>query len=272
MGERRAKEADARSVAFEMTDRCIYCGGATQATTVDHCPPRAMFSQRKWPEGYVFPACAPCNAEAKDAEQWVSLLARVNSGPSLQNEEEEQALKKLGKFLLKPDVLRSMTLSAAKKRAAARRAQIAVGPGETFAELPLLAVPPDAQRAVDYFAKKIAKALHFKHTRKVVPPAASIKHRWFTNFNHIEGEVPPEIFTIPTGVPSLKRTNVKLSDQFNYLYTGSVDGTLGMYTIEFRQSFCICVMVAFEPGILDRLDDAVDQPNGANEGLLGEQS
>jgi len=181
-------------------------------------------------------------------------------------------MKKLGGSLLKPAVLHSMRMSAVRKRAAARRARMALGPGETFAELPLLAVPPEAQRAVDYFAKKIAKALHFKHTQKVVPLTASIKHRWFTNYNHIEGKVPQEIFTIPTGVPTLTRTNVKLTDQFNYLYIVSVDGTVGMYTIEFRQSFCICVMVAFEPGILDRLDDAVDQPNGANGGVSREQS
>lgn len=34
MGERRVREADARSVALELTDRCIYCGGAKRGTTV----------------------------------------------------------------------------------------------------------------------------------------------------------------------------------------------------------------------------------------------
>ena len=50
---------------------CIFCGGDTPATTQDHVPSRQLFSQRWWPEGYVFPACTGCNR----AEQVVSLLA-----------------------------------------------------------------------------------------------------------------------------------------------------------------------------------------------------
>jgi len=36
---------------------CCFCGGSRAAETGDHVPGRAIFLERKWPEGYLFPAC-----------------------------------------------------------------------------------------------------------------------------------------------------------------------------------------------------------------------
>jgi hypothetical protein len=50
-----------REEFFTKNPWCIFCGGTVAATTVEHCPPRAMFDNKEWPEGYAFPACASCN-------------------------------------------------------------------------------------------------------------------------------------------------------------------------------------------------------------------
>lgn len=258
MGEQRRKDANARSVAFAKTDRCIYCGGFVPATTVDHCPPRAMFSNRQWPEGYVFPACQPCNAEAKEAENWVAFMARINSGPGFDEQAEADEMFRIARPILKPEVIRSMSMSGLDKKAIARRIGVTKELGKTYADIPLIKVPKEAKNAIDYFSRKVVKALHFEHTKRVVPVDAAIKRRWFTNYNEMEGKIPPEIFTIPTGIPTLERTKVNLSRQFNYLYTVSAEGDLGVYTIEFRQSFCIFVMVAFNPDIVSKWEDSED--------------
>jgi hypothetical protein len=36
---------------------CAFCGGHATATTVEHCPPRALFQDRRWPESFEFPCC-----------------------------------------------------------------------------------------------------------------------------------------------------------------------------------------------------------------------
>lgn len=36
---------------------CAFCGGKNAATTIEHCPPRAMFEYRSLPEGFEFPSC-----------------------------------------------------------------------------------------------------------------------------------------------------------------------------------------------------------------------
>src|ERR1017187_879161 len=57
---------------------CCYCGGNTPTATEDHWPSRAIFNQRQWPEGYVFPACEQCNAATADDETLFAMLCRIN--------------------------------------------------------------------------------------------------------------------------------------------------------------------------------------------------
>ena len=252
MGEARIKEASAKEVAFSKTNMCVFCGGTTQATTVDHCPPRAIFSRRQWPEGYVFPACMACNAGSKLAENWVALLSRLHPDADMDDEYSRPELEKLARPLLTPHVLRSMELSVVRKRQLARRAGIRPAAGETFADLPMIAIPEPATLAIPVFARKIAKALHFMHTGCIVPSSAAIEHRWYTNFNGVEQSIPEDIFTVPSGIANLRRASVDLSNQFNYKYAAASSGDLSIFTIWFRFSFCINILLAFDPQVMER--------------------
>jgi hypothetical protein len=57
---------------------CAFCGGNTPAATIEHCPPRAMFQRRQWPEGFEFPACEACNQDTGDDDLVVAMLARMD--------------------------------------------------------------------------------------------------------------------------------------------------------------------------------------------------
>lgn len=57
---------------------CAFCGGNTFATTIEHCPSRAMFQHRHWPEGFEFPACIACNQGSDDDDLIVAMLARMD--------------------------------------------------------------------------------------------------------------------------------------------------------------------------------------------------
>jgi len=57
---------------------CIFCGGSTPSTTKEHCPPRAMFQHRQWPEGFEFPACDTCNGGTRDDDLLIAMLARLH--------------------------------------------------------------------------------------------------------------------------------------------------------------------------------------------------
>jgi hypothetical protein len=146
-----------------------------------------------------------------------------------------------------------MQISANRKRELARRASLAPEPGQAYGDLPLVRVPEPARLAVPVFAEKLAKALHFTHSGRIVPAEAAMQHRWFTNFNEIEGTIPKDIFTVPPGFPNVRRTAVDLSDQFNYRYAMADTGDLSVFTVWFRFSFCINVAVVFDPAVMDRL-------------------
>ncbi|MGJ3701550.1 hypothetical protein [Variovorax sp. AFSI2.2] len=146
-----------------------------------------------------------------------------------------------------------MQLTANRKRELARRVGLKPDPGQTYSDLPLMSVPEPARLAVPVFAEKLAKALHFKHSERIVPTEAAIRHRWFTNFNQIEGTIPEDIFTVPTGFANLRRATVDLSDQFNYRFAMANTGDLSLFTIWFRFSFCINIALAFDPGVMQRL-------------------
>src|SRR5690348_11173313 len=57
---------------------CAFCGGSARATTIEHCPPRAMFQKRQWPEGFEFPACKICNQSSDNQDLIIAMLARFD--------------------------------------------------------------------------------------------------------------------------------------------------------------------------------------------------
>ena len=57
---------------------CAFCGGSALATTIEHCPPRAMFQNRQWPEGFEFPSCKSCNLGTSDQDLLIAMLARMD--------------------------------------------------------------------------------------------------------------------------------------------------------------------------------------------------
>ena len=91
MGERNRR----RRFFFEQHPVCCFCGGRTQATTVDHSPSRSIFFERRWPEGYAFPACENCNSATRLDELLVAMLSRVNSGASTPAHEDAEIAKYL---------------------------------------------------------------------------------------------------------------------------------------------------------------------------------
>lgn len=55
---------------------CAYCGA--KANTIEHCPPRAMFQFRQWPESFEFPSCETCNKGTANDDVLVAMLARLD--------------------------------------------------------------------------------------------------------------------------------------------------------------------------------------------------
>ena len=67
-----------RKLFLKENPLCAFCGGAEAATTIEHCPPKALFKNKIWPEGFEFPACSKCNNDTSDYDLIVSVIARLD--------------------------------------------------------------------------------------------------------------------------------------------------------------------------------------------------
>jgi hypothetical protein len=110
---------------------CVFCGGATAATTVEHCPPRALFQHKHWPEGFDFAACAACNHGTSDQDAIVAMLARMDPDDSVGNTDGRAAgiIKNVGNQF--PHMFAKMLPSATVARRKNRELGVRPGPGQT---------------------------------------------------------------------------------------------------------------------------------------------
>ena len=94
---------------------CIYCGGHTRATTIDHMPPVVIFDGRQRPRGLEFSACAGCNAGSRLAEQVIGLLSRMypNAAGDFQRQEVKRLMREVENN--HPGLLREMVLMPAQR-------------------------------------------------------------------------------------------------------------------------------------------------------------
>src|SRR5580704_6101100 len=77
-----ANRTEIRKKFFVDHPLCCFCGGVRRASTEDHQPARSFFDQRRWPEGYNFPACERCNAASRSFENVFAVLVRMGPGSS----------------------------------------------------------------------------------------------------------------------------------------------------------------------------------------------
>ena len=72
---------------------CIYCGGVSPATTVEHMPPRVIFWRRDRPKGLEFPSCEQCNNGTRLSDQVAGLMSRIY--PNSTNSEHGEEFRRL---------------------------------------------------------------------------------------------------------------------------------------------------------------------------------
>lgn len=229
------------------------------ATTQDHLPPRSVFNEKKWPDGYVFPACEPCNQGSSRDDALIAFMSRFNPGYEPSDGERLEWLALLRAFREHyPDAMQEMLLGAGEKRRWMQKHGLHPPSGTTYGEAPIIRIPRVVHEAVGRFNEKLAKALHYKSTGRIVPSGAWMMTRWWTNTHALTNQIPADVFKYVHVQPKLKNGSVELTRQFSYRYSVSDDGQLGMYVSVFRQIFCLLCMISFDPSQMNVDDKAID--------------
>ncbi|HWW99981.1 hypothetical protein [Collimonas sp.] len=217
---------------------CCYCSGQTPATTEDHWPSRSIFDQRKWPEGYVFPACTRCNNATASDEALFALLCRLNQEhlDAAKSEQTKKLLMAVNERL--PAIYRSFFQSPNQIRRWLTETGRQLEPGQSTRDVPVISLKhPEIHERVKRCATKLFLSLHYLHTGRILSNDGGVIFLWFTNATKTD-EIPIQIVTpFLTGTPKLKWQNFPLNDQFTYSYgADEIEGLVSIFFATFNSS------------------------------------
>lgn len=237
---------------------CIFCGGQRPATTEEHCPPRALFRDKQWPEGYIFPACDICNGGSSDDDLMVAFLAQMTQTGNGHKKASGLIYQVNRQF---PGFIESMfQRSAVEARRTARRLGLRPSPGETYKDLPVVNLPEETHKCVGVLAAKLTKAVFFKQTHTIFPTDGGILFQWFTNAQKMEHGriVLLDALSHFAAMSVPKRRNGKdLTDQFDYKYSVDEYGALHILQVVFGDVFGFVSIFSQVPGRLESMEERI---------------
>ncbi|RST54060.1 hypothetical protein [Variovorax sp. DXTD-1] len=249
-----------RAKFFAEHPMCIFCGGAAPAETEEHCPPRSLFKDRAWPEGFVFPACVACNAGSSDADLVAAFLAQLRHNSDVVSSRSEGIMRQLHRQ--HPGLIGRMLIrSPIEARARARRLGIEPRPGETHLDLGLVKVTAEMEHAVSVLASKLTKAVFYVHTGRIFPAVGSINLHWFTNAELLDPAHRQSVAAtagLATLRPPVTRGGKDLRDQFDYSYGVDTKEELLLLHVGFGDTFGFVSLAGCVPGQLDEMSERID--------------
>lgn len=243
----RLSAAEIKRRFIDEHPKCCFCGGDEPATDMDHIPNRAMFIERAWPEGYIFPACRKCNENTTDQENIVSIIARSGIGSSSTPDAQRMLERITNLASSQPQITKELlSASANDKRRALRRLGIEKDPHSFLKDLSVFKLEgPHVTNALQIYFKKLTLALHYYHTEHIASNASQILIRWYANSNFHGNEIPLDLLNDLHGVQlNAMRNNTLLNDQFKYKYSCSEEGTASVFYVVLHEVFSFFGMVA----------------------------
>jgi hypothetical protein len=215
---------------------CVYCGGGTTASEVDHVPPIAMFALRRRPQGLEFPVCADCHQGTRKIDLVAALTAR--SWPNLETDDEREELTEIMGGVLRNvrPVAVELGMGFAVMQPVPEDIQAAIGAGEE-----VLVTDFTVRRAVlEAFGARIGLAMHYQETGTVLGEAGAVWSRVFTNVDNLRGEaLPPSLDEALGPTRALMQKGLRAERDFHYA-TRALDDHLAVASFAaFRQSFAV---------------------------------
>lgn len=225
---------------------CCYCGGNEPATTEDHWPPRSVFNERKWPDGYVFPACDRCQMATPNDEALFALICRMTA-PG----EQSSAFGATNKLMRavaerEPEIYRSFLMPANQKRKWLKERDITLPPGLGTSDVPVVSLAhPNLKARIRRCATKLFLSLHYLHTKKILPSTGGIVLSEFSNVATIEQQGLEVFSQMAVNVPEIRWQRMDVTPQFKYRFSADARWGIGsVFLVQFNDGVgfgAICI-------------------------------
>lgn len=240
------------------------------AVTKEHCPPRSLFQNREWPEGFEFPACNACNHGTSDQDVLIAFLGRIDPFQGTGNLDGKTNGLMRNAHAQHPGLLREMfSMSPTESRKAARKLGIKPPLGLTYQQAGIATVTEHMNQAVQTLARKLSKAIYYLETGSIFPPDGDLLFHWFSNADLLrDGSIAAlEAFApIQASKRALVRNKKDLSGQFDYRYSLSDDRELALLQAVFGRSFGFVTTASPVPGKLRSMEAAIKEKTGIEGG------
>ena len=233
MGQARQKRTRLQRKQAEQP-WCVYCGGTTQGTSVDHMPPKSVFDNKYRLDGLLFLACEACHKATRQLDQVAGFLCRVYPDPvsPLAKAEVPKIIRGIRNNT--PDVWAELIPS---RRLLAHATQAGKAWGERDAGA--LNIGDKTHALMLRFAARSVFALHYHRCGQIVPPEGAAYVRWHTNESLLDGSYPADFADVLPLPQSLKQGNLSQDDQFTYASAALPDVRVSAHQLTFRLSFAI---------------------------------
>lgn len=235
------------------------------STSIEHTPPRSLFLDRVWPEGFEFPSCDACNQGTSNDDLVFAVFGRID--PFSATEDSDGKMRGLLKALNRqhPGIFQRVIPSSNEARRKNRELGISPAPGMTHNETGVVKVPDELHAAVCRLAGKLAKGIYYRETDNIFPACGCLLLNWFTNAELVrDGKYRAfEMLTSIAGeTPKVERSGKHLGDQFEYKWSLSVDQFLFALQARFSRAFGIVVFGSAKEGLLEEAIAALRQATG----------
>lgn len=236
--------------------RCAFCGGGAASESIEHCPPRSLFQNRQWPEGFEFPACKNCNQSSDDDDLIVAMLARMDPFEEKGNRDGRLTGLMQAVNRQNPGLFQRMMPSAVEARRKNRQLGIEPKNGQTHQEAGGVNVPEEFHAAVCTVGRKLAKGIYYRETSRIFPNSGCLLMNWFTNADLLrDGKyvVFDLLSEIGGNAPSVNRRGTFLNDQFSYKITFSTDTDILVLQARFGNAFGLVIFGCTLDGRLEAM-------------------
>lgn len=263
MGDAKRKQMNRKLfLALPENRRCCYCGAP--ATTIDHFPPRNIFRERKYPEGYIYPCCEQCNSSKSNDEQSISFLLCIMDWNS---EREEGNFLRLYKAVKNnhPKLLtefqklpRTRSKKILRHRLGSQYEVMRQGRSDWIA----VTCGPETTRLLKQLCIWFAQTGYFKHNQKL------FRGEVFSSIIPSEFLREEQFWVIVrklSGMPIIFETGHNISNQFFYRYFSTDGGFFSIFQFGSPQLlFIVCAISE------DHLKEDREIPSGWHRsGLVG---
>ena len=255
MGEAKSR----RSRFFTEHPWCCFCGGNAPAVEEDHQPGRVFFRERKWPEGFSFPACKACNRISRDAENLVSLLV---ADTALSSDRAAYRRRIASIRINYPGVIPALfEISANEKRKAAKRMFTQKPAGMAYAQLPLVRLDRRFWYPhLEMLGRKLMLAFHYQAFGtplsgkgrlwlNVQTNADDLQSGWFKFLAETTGRY---VFPVRTSKPLL--------DQMTLQWDAMSDRNVALFLLTLQKRLVFSGLTTEHPDLHDFPNGSVFQP------------